>query len=47
MISDHGLCNGPAEDERGHAESCARLAAAAARSEAEWAALDAEPEAGR
>ena len=26
LISDHGLCNGPADDERGHADDCARLA---------------------
>lgn len=25
VIIDHGLCNGPAEDERGHAGNCPRL----------------------
>jgi len=47
VISDRGLCNGPAEDERGHTESCARLAATVARLEAEWAAAEAEWEAGQ
>lgn len=32
-ISDHGLCNGPADDEHGHAPDCPRLAAVA-----EWEA---------
>jgi len=38
VISDHGLYNGPAEDERGHTDRCLRLAATVARSEAEWEA---------
>jgi len=37
-ISDHGLFNGPADDERGHTDRCPRLAATMARSEAEWEA---------
>jgi hypothetical protein len=47
LISDHGLCNGPADDERGHADNCARLAATIAAQDAESAALDAEWEAGQ
>lgn len=47
LISDHGLCNGPADDERGHADDCARLAATVAAWDAESAALDAEWEAGQ
>jgi len=47
LISDHGLCNGPADDERGHADDCARLAATIAARDAESAALDAEWEAGQ
>jgi len=47
VISDRGLCNGPAEDERSHTEGCARLAATVARLEAEWAAAEAEWEAGQ
>lgn len=46
-ISDHGLCNGPADDERGHAGNCARLAATIATRNAEWDALDAEWESGQ
>jgi len=42
LISDHGLCNGPADDERGHVDNCARLAGTIARHQAEW---DAEWEA--
>ena len=38
LISDHGLCNGPADDERGHADDCARLAATIAAWDAEWEA---------
>jgi len=38
VISNHGLCNGPTDDERGHTDRCPRLAAAVARSEAEWEA---------
>jgi hypothetical protein len=37
-ISDHGLCNGPADDERGHADECRRLAATIARWDAAWEA---------
>ncbi len=46
-ISDHGLCNGPAEDERGHAANCPRLAATIAAWDAEWEALNADWEAGQ
>lgn len=38
LIADHGLCNGPADDERGHADNCARLAATIARWDADWEA---------
>ncbi len=38
VIDDRGLCNGPADDERGHADRCPHLAATVARSEAEWEA---------
>jgi hypothetical protein len=38
VISDRGLCNGPADDEHGHAEGCPRLAAAVAAWDAEWEA---------
>ncbi len=37
-ISDRGLCNGPADDEHGHARNCPRHAAAIATWEAEWEA---------
>jgi hypothetical protein len=47
LISDHGLSNGPADDERGHADGCARLAATIATWDAESAALDAAWEAGQ
>jgi hypothetical protein len=47
LISDHGQCNGPADDERGHADGCARLAATVTAWDAESAALDAEWEAGQ
>jgi len=47
LISDHGLCNGPADDERGHADDCARLAATIAAWDAGSAAFDAEWEAGQ
>ena len=47
LISDHGLCNGPADDERGHADDCARLATTIAARDAESATLDAEWEAGQ
>src|ERR1022692_755993 len=43
LISDHGLCNGPADDERGHAQ----LAATVAAWDAESAEFDAEWEAGQ
>jgi hypothetical protein len=46
-ISDHGLCNGPADDERGHVGNCPRLAATIAAHDAEWEAFDTEWEAGR
>jgi hypothetical protein len=39
-ISDRGLIAGPADDELGHAEDCARLAAAVAEWDAGW---EAEP----
>jgi hypothetical protein len=35
-VSDKGPCNGPAEDEQGHAESCSRLADTSAAWEASW-----------
>jgi hypothetical protein len=38
LISDRGLCNGPAEDEHGHAPGCMRLAATEAAWDAEWEA---------
>lgn len=47
VVSDQGLCNGPAEDERGHGEGCRRLAATVAAAHAEWAAAEAEWEAGQ
>jgi len=47
LIIDHGMCNGPADDERGHAGSCLRLAAAVAERDAEWEAFDAGREAGQ
>jgi hypothetical protein len=37
-ISDHGLDNGPADDERGHAPGCQRLARTIHAWEAEWEA---------
>jgi len=46
-IIDHGLCNGPADDECGHAQNCPRLAATIAAWDAEWDALDAQWEAGQ
>jgi hypothetical protein len=45
--TDHGLCNGPADDEQGHTENCARHAATVAAWNAEWEAADAEWEAGQ
>jgi hypothetical protein len=40
VISDRGLVAGPADDEPGHADNCARLAAAVAEWDASW---EAEP----
>ena len=37
-IGDAGTINGPADDERGHAEGCRRLSAAIARRDAVWEA---------
>jgi len=37
----------PADDERGHAQNCRRLAATIAAWDAEWEALDADWEAGQ
>jgi hypothetical protein len=37
-ILDHGLDNGPADDERGHAPDCKRLARTIQAREAEWEA---------
>lgn len=47
QILDQGIVSGPAEDERGHAGNCARLAADAAAWDAEAARWDAEWEAGQ
>jgi hypothetical protein len=47
VIIDRGLCDSPAEDERGHTRSCPRLAATIAAWDAEWEALDADWEAGQ
>ena len=38
VISDRGLCNGPADDERGHSDDCPRLAVTVAAWDAEWEA---------
>ncbi|HET9894623.1 MAG TPA: hypothetical protein VFQ44_06780 [Streptosporangiaceae bacterium] len=46
-ISDRGLFAGPAEDERGHTESCPRLAADVAAWDAEWNDAEADWEAGQ
>jgi hypothetical protein len=46
VIRDHGLVNGPAEDECGHADSCPRLAATVGAWDAEWDAIEADLEAG-
>jgi len=35
-IRDRGPCDGPADDEQGHADSCSRLADAIAAWEAQW-----------
>jgi len=37
-ISDRGLCNGPADDEHGHARDCPRLAATITAWDADWEA---------
>jgi hypothetical protein len=37
-ISDQGLCNGPADDEHGHARNCPRLEATIEAWDAEWEA---------
>jgi hypothetical protein len=37
-IGDRGLCDGPAQDERGHADSCPRLSATVADWDAQWEA---------
>jgi hypothetical protein len=37
-ISKRGLCDGPADDEHGHADNCARLSATAAAWDAQWEA---------
>ena len=42
-VRDRGLCNGPADDEQGHADGCSRLAGTIGDWEAEWD----EKEAGR
>lgn len=47
VIIDHGLCNGPAGDERGHAQNCPRLAATIAAWDAGWDAIEADWEAGQ
>lgn len=46
IIRDHGLANGPADDEEGHAEQCARHAATIQAWNAEWDDLEADWEAG-
>jgi hypothetical protein len=46
-IIDHGLCNGPADDEHGHTPDCQRHAATIASWNAEWDAIEADWEAGR
>ncbi len=38
LISDRGLCNGPADDEHGHASTCRRLAMTVAVWDAQWEA---------
>ena len=47
LIRDHGLCDGPAEDERGHAGNCPRLAATVAAWDAEWDDIEAGMETGQ
>ncbi len=46
-ITDRGLIQGPGDDELGHSENCAQLAAAVAEWDAEAAIWDAEWEAGQ
>ncbi|HVB43266.1 MAG TPA: hypothetical protein VNF47_11245 [Streptosporangiaceae bacterium] len=46
-ISDHGLSNGPADDEVGHTDNCPRLAATVDAWDAEWGAIEADWEAGQ
>lgn len=46
-IRDHGMSNGPADDEQGHAEHCPRLAATIDAWNAEWDAVEADWEAGQ
>jgi hypothetical protein len=46
-ISDHGLCGSPADDERGHASNCPRLAATIAAWDAQWDDPEADWEAGQ
>ena len=36
VVRDKGPCNGPADDEQGHADGCTRLSAAIAAWEAQW-----------
>jgi hypothetical protein len=45
-ITDHGLDNGPADNERGHADNCPQFAAAVDAWDAEWDATEADWEAG-
>jgi hypothetical protein len=47
VIQDHGICNGPAEDEEGHTERCSRLAATIDSWNAQWDAIEADWEAGQ
>ena len=47
VIHDHGMCNGPADDEEGHAEHCSRLAATIDAWNAQWEAIEADWEAGQ
>lgn len=47
VIRDHGIANGPADDEEGHAEHCPRLTAAIDAWHAEWEEPEADWEAGQ
>jgi hypothetical protein len=38
LVSDRGPCNGPADDEHGHASTCRRLAATISAWQAQWEA---------